>query len=48
MADLPVFRRAARKPAYRVSTGVPGLDDVLGGGLTAERVFLVNGTSDYS
>ena len=27
-----------------VSTGVPGLDDVLGGGLTAGRLYLVEGT----
>jgi circadian clock protein KaiC len=28
----------------RASTGVPGLDDILGGGLTANRVYLVEGT----
>jgi circadian clock protein KaiC len=44
MPDLPSPRRAARKPARRISTGVPGLDDILGGGLTAERVYLVEGT----
>jgi circadian clock protein KaiC len=27
-----------------LSTGVPGLDDVLGGGLTASRLYLVEGT----
>ena len=27
-----------------VSTGVPGLDDVLGGGLTPARLYLVEGT----
>lgn len=37
-------RRAARKATRRVSTGVPGLDDILCGGLTAERVYLVEGT----
>ncbi|QBE65976.1 ATPase domain-containing protein [Pseudoduganella lutea] len=37
-------RRARRKPARRISTGVPGLDDILGGGLTAERVYLVEGS----
>ena len=26
-----------------VATGIPGLDDVLGGGLTADRVYLVEG-----
>jgi hypothetical protein len=42
------FRRAARKPTYRVSTGEPGLDVILGGGLNAERVYLVESTSDYA
>jgi circadian clock protein KaiC len=28
----------------RASTGVPGLDDILGGGLTKNRVYLVEGT----
>ncbi len=37
-------RRAARKPARRISTGIPGLDDILCGGLTAERVYLVEGS----
>ncbi|WP_145647253.1 ATPase domain-containing protein [Pseudoduganella lurida] len=37
-------RRALRKPVSRVSTGVPGLDDILCGGLTAERVYLVEGS----
>jgi circadian clock protein KaiC len=27
-----------------ISTGVPGLDDVLAGGLTKDRVYLVEGT----
>ncbi|HVB66759.1 MAG TPA: ATPase domain-containing protein, partial [Acetobacteraceae bacterium] len=27
----------------RVSTGVPGLDDILGGGLDAERIYLIEG-----
>ncbi|MCS0580590.1 circadian clock protein KaiC [Massilia pinisoli] len=33
-----------RKSSRRISTGVPGLDDILGGGLTAERVYLIEGT----
>jgi len=37
-------RRAARKATRRISTGIPGLDDILHGGLTAERVYLVEGT----
>ncbi|HAV36407.1 MAG TPA: circadian clock protein KaiC [Massilia sp.] len=28
----------------RMSTGIPGLDDILGGGLTPQRVYLVEGT----
>ncbi len=28
----------------RVQTGVPGLDDILGGGLTPNRIYLVEGT----
>jgi len=43
--DTPATsRRTARKPARRLSTGVPGLDDILCGGLTAERVYLVEGS----
>ncbi len=30
-------------PAPLVSTGVPGLDDVLSGGLTADRLYLIEG-----
>ena len=30
--------------AAKISTGVPGLDDVLGGGLTPHRVYLLEGT----
>ena len=28
----------------RISTGVPGLDEILGGGLTPDRIYLVEGT----
>src|SRR3954465_11274586 len=28
----------------RAATGIPGLDDILGGGLPAERLYLVQGT----
>lgn len=31
-------------PSPRMSTGIPGLDDILGGGLTPQRVYLVEGT----
>lgn len=37
-------RRAARAPTFRISTGIQGLDDILDGGLTAERVYLVEGS----
>src|SRR3954463_15760215 len=30
--------------AARASTGIPGLDDILGGGLTPDRFYLVEGT----
>jgi circadian clock protein KaiC len=30
--------------ATRISTGIPDLDSVLGGGLTAQRVYLLEGT----
>ena len=31
-------------PRGRISTGVPGLDDILGGGLTPDRLYLLEGT----
>ena len=42
MASRPELPSAA--PTGLVSTGVPGLDDVLGGGLTPARLYLVEGT----
>ncbi|MDP4006958.1 ATPase domain-containing protein [Methylobacterium sp. NEAU K] len=33
-----------RSPGSRISTGIPGLDDVLGGGLTDDRLYLLEGT----
>jgi circadian clock protein KaiC len=36
--------RARRAPPPRLSTGIRGLDDILGGGLTAHRVYLVEGS----
>lgn len=36
--------RETRKPITRISTGIAGLDDILCGGLTAQRVYLVEGT----
>ena len=35
---------ALRPPPQRMSTGIDGLDDILGGGLTAHRVYLVEGS----
>jgi circadian clock protein KaiC len=35
---------AAPTPSSRISTGISGLDDILGGGLTPQRVYLVEGT----
>ncbi len=32
------------EPRRLVSTGIPGLDDILGGGLTADRLYLLEGT----
>jgi circadian clock protein KaiC len=36
--------RLSRKPTSRLSTGISGLDDILCGGLTAQRVYLVEGS----
>ena len=44
MTETIYSRRAARKSVRRVLTGVPGLDDILCGGLTAERIYLVEGS----
>jgi circadian clock protein KaiC len=40
----PSEPRTSRGRAAQLSTGVGGLDDVLGGGLTADRLYLVEGT----
>jgi circadian clock protein KaiC len=37
-------RTADRALAPRASTGIPGLDDVLGGGLPSRRMFLIQGS----
>lgn len=42
-AAIPT-RRSARKAATRLFTGISGLDDILCGGLTAQRVYLVEGS----
>ena len=38
------LRTAESHPAPRMSTGIPGLDDILGGGLTPQRIYLVEGS----
>ncbi|MYN29190.1 ATPase domain-containing protein [Duganella levis] len=43
--DQPLSsRRTARNSAERLATGIPGLDEVLCGGLTPERVYLIEGS----
>jgi circadian clock protein KaiC len=44
MSEAPPSTELTRKPTRRISTGIAGLDDILGGGLTAERVYLIEGT----
>lgn len=43
MSDRPDAGAATGTITTRVSTGAPGLDDVLGGGLTASRLYLLEG-----
>jgi circadian clock protein KaiC len=38
----PVATRGDKEPT-RISTGVPGLDDILNGGLIPNRVYLIEG-----
>lgn len=38
------FSEKAVKTSPRIGTGVPGLDDILGGGLSQNRVYLVEGS----
>ena len=38
------LRTAEPSPPPRMSTGIAGLDDILGGGLTPQRVYLVEGS----
>jgi len=44
MIDEANESRGEIQPRRRVSTGIPGLDDILGGGLTADRLYLLEGT----
>ena len=43
MSDVITTRPAAEPAAETVATGVTGLDDVLGGGLPRDRLYLVEG-----
>ena len=43
MNDTRIQHRP-RLPTTRISTGVAGLDDILNGGLTAQRIYLVEGS----
>ncbi|KQQ87378.1 circadian clock protein KaiC [Massilia sp. Leaf139] len=38
------LRTAESTPPPRMSTGIAGLDDILGGGLTPQRIYLVEGS----
>lgn len=42
--NTAVTERPRRQPTTRISTGINGLDDILCGGLTAQRVYLVEGS----
>jgi circadian clock protein KaiC len=44
MNTVPSLRTAEATPPPRMSTGIAGLDDILGGGLTPQRVYLVEGS----
>src|SRR4051812_5177093 len=41
--EVPVRETNDEAPAALVATGIPGLDDVLGGGFTPNRVYLIEG-----
>lgn len=44
MTSPSSLRTAEPHPTPRLSTGIAGLDDILGGGLTPQRVYLVEGS----
>ncbi|QOL51307.1 ATPase domain-containing protein [Massilia litorea] len=44
MNSASSLRTADPSPPPRISTGIAGLDDILGGGLTPQRVYLVEGS----
>jgi Cdc6-like AAA superfamily ATPase len=41
---MPPVLLTSATSSGRASTGIPGLDDILGGGLTPDRLYLVEGT----
>src|SRR6516225_7876457 len=41
--EMPVNKTSNEAALPLVATGIPGLDDVLGGGFTPNRVYLVEG-----
>lgn len=43
MSDEVTADLGRARQSTRVSTGIPGLDDILGGGLTPDRVYLLEG-----
>src|SRR3954467_903207 len=43
MSTLPPHDPAPIEQPHRVSTGNPGLDDILGGGFDADRLYLIEG-----
>jgi len=43
MSTLPPHDPAPVEQPHRVSTGNPGLDDILGGGFDADRLYLIEG-----
>jgi len=42
-SEMPVNEKNDEADLPRVATGIPGLDDILGGGFTPNRVYLVEG-----
>jgi circadian clock protein KaiC len=44
MTDTSTTHRTPRIATTRISTGIVGLDDILNGGLTAQRIYLVEGS----
>ena len=43
-SEMPVSETNVEVVQPLITTGIPGLDDVLGGGFTANRVYLIEGS----